>query len=145
MNFRVQSSYAWQTRHRLDRMAREVEMPNARTHGQFGAVAGAGTCVVLSDRYGKALDASDVALRTAAGIFGGLLPDLLEPALSPRHRGIAHSAVILLLLAIAVWYFTRKSEEEDALPKMMIASAGMGYLSHLLADACTPAGLPLFR
>ncbi len=56
------------------------------------------------------------------------------------HRGLTHwlvTAVVLTLLAAA---FTRS----QGLPDLFWETFGIGYLSHILADVCTEAGVKLF-
>ena len=107
----------------------------------------------------------DLAGAAAGATFGGTLPDLLEPATSPNHRQFAHG----VLPATAVACFARRQikegvealyrwaeeapvsgVEDGELPRWMrFAIAGFcravstGYISHLVADATTPRGLPL--
>lgn len=84
----------------------------------------------------------------ALAIFGSLLPDIDHPKswlgrkvpfLSVPisalfgHRGITHS-----LLAISFWLFVMTTQ-----PGWMGLPLALGYLSHLLADSLTPAGVPL--
>jgi membrane-bound metal-dependent hydrolase YbcI (DUF457 family) len=45
--------------------------------------------------------------------------------LKPKHRGITHTLVIAGAYGIAIWFFSN--------PNLGIA-AGLGYLSHLVAD-----------
>jgi membrane-bound metal-dependent hydrolase YbcI (DUF457 family) len=77
---------------------------------------------------------------------GSLLPDILEPATSARHRGICHSrlalksvAVLFLLTAVPVLF-------APGIPRFPLVSAAscffLGYAAHLLADSMTRAGLP---
>jgi len=82
----------------------------------------------------------------AAVAAGSLVPDILEPPTSARHRGICHSrlalktvAVLFLLTAVPVLF-------APGIPRFPLVSAAscffLGYSAHLLADSLTRAGLP---
>ena len=89
----------------------------------------------------------------AAGIVGGLLPDIDHPnsiirrklsllgapfALI-RHRTITHSALCLALLGVIAYLaFIRWP-----LAAPVLAAAIAGYAAHILADALTVEGVPL--
>lgn len=77
----------------------------------------------------RALDQDTAAtLELAAAAFvGATLPDA-DLKLRIRHRGITHSALACALVAWAA--------VATGLPGVAI-----GYVSHVLADACTPAGV----
>jgi hypothetical protein len=111
----------------------------------------------------------DVVGACLGATFGGVLPDILEPALTPNHRQFAHG----IIPAAAVAHFGKGAHCEgcdslyawaheapmligavsaasDSAPRWLrFAIAGffrgvpVGYLSHLLADFGTPRGLPL--
>ena len=81
-----------------------------------------------------------------AVVTGSLIPDILEPATSYRHRGLFHSVMAFIasvflfgstaLIAVAIAFFSDFSA-------FYIASCFfLGYMFHLLADAMTPMGLP---
>jgi membrane-bound metal-dependent hydrolase YbcI (DUF457 family) len=70
--------------------------------------------------------------------------DMLEPALSPDHRNVAHSFVAgSTLLSFARHRCGVDNCDWEEFQKILWAAATTGYLSHLLADASTPRGLPL--
>lgn len=90
-----------------------------------------------------------------AALASALLPDLDHPksVLGQRlpwiskplsrlfgHRGFTHS---LLAVATAVWGLNQ-SLPPDTLPMGVKDALIVGYLSHLLGDWLTPAGIPLF-
>lgn len=113
----------------------------------------------------------EIAGGVIGGGWGGVLPDLLEPAHTPRHRGPAHSILVMLGLAGVTLEVARRHcrRQADMLsrrsndPTLGVASrtllalaalfwrfmAGVlggchaGYLSHLVLDGHTPMGLPL--
>jgi membrane-bound metal-dependent hydrolase YbcI (DUF457 family) len=148
-------------------------MPNANFHRTAGLIAG-GTYAYLrstEQSYGSRV------LETAGGVLGGTLaaslPDVFDPPLHPRHRGLAHGAVpvgALTSAAVAtldgaqVW-LRREAARRASLRTAATGtleqlwhglvellcrlgagfSAGLvaGYTSHVVLDALTPAGLPL--
>lgn len=76
----------------------------------------------------------------AAGALARL--PLLAFALCTRHRGISHS-----LLACAALTGLAVFATVSLAPGFALAGAGLtlGYVAHVLADACTPAGVGLWR
>jgi membrane-bound metal-dependent hydrolase YbcI (DUF457 family) len=88
-----------------------------------------------SEMLGKSL------LGGAIGSFCGVLPDLLEPATSPRHRKFFHSLTAASAIGYGM-YKANKSDLDDS-DKELINLAGSCYLSHLVLDSNTPFSLPL--
>ncbi|MGL4431547.1 MAG: metal-dependent hydrolase [Plesiomonas shigelloides] len=89
-------------------------------------------------------------------LLGSLLPDIDHPrsflgqhlrwisvpiAKVFGHRGFTHS---LLAVALALWCLLYKLPASVPVPVGMVDAFIVGYLSHLLGDALTPAGVPLF-
>ena len=148
-------------------------MADRYTHTRFGQVVGAGTALSRA----HALPGRAVVAETIGGGFGGgiagRLPDVVEPPISPRHRGAAHSVAATLALVTAanrlvepaqaycrrqaVEWQVRAAAATDGVARFLAqllsflwhAAAGFfaglqgGYVSHLLLDAQTPAGLPV--
>lgn len=56
------------------------------------------------------------------------------------HRGFTHS---LLAVLIALTLFYLKVPESSVIPGDALQGLVLGYLSHILADMLTPAGVPL--
>jgi membrane-bound metal-dependent hydrolase YbcI (DUF457 family) len=83
-----------------------------------------------------------LALCSLAGGAAASLPDLLEPAFSPNHRGFFHSLTAAALVAYGI--SGRHTQRLGVLGKMVLWVLGLGYLSHLAADATTPKSLPIF-
>ena len=94
---------------------------------------------------------------TLVAAIGGLMPDLDHPksALGRRiplisyplsqlfgHRGFTHSLLMVVIL-LAVLVFGTTSPSFDGL-RWMVMPLIIGYLSHILGDALTPSGVPLF-
>jgi membrane-bound metal-dependent hydrolase YbcI (DUF457 family) len=77
---------------------------------------------------------------------GSILPDLLEPATSAKHRGVFHSrralkiVAVLFLIAVALVFAAPGIPHFPA----VFGATGffLGYAAHLLADSFTRAGLP---
>jgi len=80
-----------------------------------------------------------------AALAGSVLPDLLEPPISSRHRGFFHSTTVLKGAAgvfcgtALLWLLPGVSQK--TVPFVLSALA-LGYLLHLAADSVTPRGLP---
>jgi len=78
------------------------------------------------------------------GIFlaalGATIPDVIEPARHWSHRRFFHSRK---MLGWAVWIFALTAIIGLFLPLIYYISCFfLGYVSHLLADSTTKAGLP---
>lgn len=124
-----------------------------RTHAIIGAAAVTGADIVT----GGILPAHPIGLGVclAAAILGALMPDIdsdesaIRQAtgtnrragvhgralslLAPSHRGVTHSALAVLGLALA-W---------RAWPHDWLLAFVVGYASHIAADMLTPAGVSL--
>ena len=93
-------------------------------------------------------DDSSLAPVIAAGGFGalcGTLPNIVEPALNPRHRQFFHSLAFAAILATGMrqlWQW-QPEEEWQVWARRAGLVAGGAYLVHLALDATTPMGLPL--
>lgn len=111
---------------------------------------GAGAWVAAA-RLGGLVSGDAMAL--GAAMAGSLLPDIDHPSswLGRRlwvmskplsmligHRGLTHS-----LLAVAGGVALLRTTHPAALATRLIEPLTVGYLSHLAADALTPAGVPL--
>lgn len=114
----------------------------ARTHLAAGAA-----CWIL---VAKATGLSPDAIGIAAACFGSLMPDIDHPksvlgrkihpisallAFIFGHRGITHS-----LLAVIAW--VALAAHYGLVKHYWVAAMAVGYLSHLLCDWMTPAGVP---
>jgi len=79
------------------------------------------------------------------GAFGGRLPDMLEPAVHPNHRGLLHSIAALGIAAWTVrelWLWQPTEPLQKTLRAVLIGIA-VGYGTHLLVDSATPKSIPL--
>lgn len=114
------------------------------THVQLGLIAGLGVGLAAHTTFPEA---------TGLALVGGLaalLPDIDHPKSGIRrkmgiaghlglfwlsHRGLTHTALFALLVGILAFVF--------APPLVAFAIVG-GYASHLLGDAITRRGIPLW-
>jgi Predicted membrane-bound metal-dependent hydrolase (DUF457). len=80
-----------------------------------------------------------------AAFAGSVLPDLLEPPTSSRHRGFFHSKKVLkgtgILFVVTALLWLLPEVPSKTVPFVLSALA-LGYLLHLAADSVTPRGLP---
>lgn len=148
-------------------------MANGPVHRAVGIASGGG----LAWHRARSQPAPHVVAETVGGVVGGLvgarLPDLIDPPIHPRHRGIGHGIVPVALgaslafLRLDGWQESLRSEADrraqlrrgsssvlgSALHWLVeifcrFASGALagfvgGYLSHVALDGFTPAGLPL--
>jgi len=95
------------------------------------------------DRPAEDFDVSEVIWDSvkggAVGAVAGALPDVLEPPLSPNHRGFFHSVP---LLAVPVFGATLLLRRSKTVLSGLFFSFLVGYGSHLCVDGNTPQGLP---
>lgn len=74
-------------------------------------------------------------------LAGAVLPDILDPPFTPHHRKYAHSkallAIFIVFYFITLFYLTTA----DNIPITALHFLLLGYISHLLLDSLTPAGL----
>ena len=119
-------------------------MPNATTHFIIGAAAGATVNAVM--QFGRMayepllkFNWGEFLICTGAAGTAALLPDILEPADSPNHRAFFHS----LAMAVIVSYFItgKHTGKWPIAISLLVGMAGIGYLSHIIADATTPKSI----
>lgn len=117
-------------------------MPNAEKHAVAGFIVTALGYVVVKKFQGEEINLGHALAWGAVGAGVALIPDVIEPAVSPTHRSFAHSAITSGLVTYAVksaWDDPNNTSDQKA----VATSMGAAYLSHLLLDATTPAGLPI--
>jgi membrane-bound metal-dependent hydrolase YbcI (DUF457 family) len=121
-------------------------MPNAQQHLVVGLAAGAITSALIQ----MSRQAADPSLRfdwghlllcAGAGGAAAMLPDLLEPAVHPWHRGFFHS--VTAAFAVACLLSETRKHRLPKFTRMLLLAAAAGYGSHLAADALTPRSIPL--
>ncbi len=124
-------------------------MPRQREHARDGALVGgyAGLIEAIARQHGgtRPLSMSELAGRVVVGAGLGAvaasLPDLLEPADSPNHRGLFHSAILGAGLISALVATSSKNGGKTSL-LALTAPAVAGYVAHLAKDSQTPQGIP---
>ncbi len=122
----------------------------ARSHVPFAIISWIGWCAITPQH-------PSILTCAIAGV-AGLLPDIDHPnsVLGKRvpmisypiakvfgHRGITHSLFATCLIAYAI-YALSVSQNIPLLKDIILLPLMIGYLSHLLGDLLTPAGVPLF-
>ncbi len=111
-------------------------------HLGWGAVSAGVTFLARKKERNETATLEEVAGQCILGAIGGALPDLAEPADSPRHRKSAHSATSLVLIAKLI-QTANENQQLSQVQKDSWTSLGVGYSSHVIADSTTPAGIPL--
>ena len=108
----------------------------------FAALLSAGAYIAAKRAQNEEVDWGNAIGWGAIGAGIGLLPDIIEPANGPAHRASAHSLAAggtVLYAAKTTWDSTTANSEQKA----GFAALTAAYLSHLIADSDTPAGLPI--
>lgn len=105
-------------------------MPSENTHKYVGLVVGA----AYAGHRAKAQSGpnwwAEVAGGAVGGYLGGRLPDILEPALSSWHRGVAHScsaggAIIVVKDPFTLWETACRENAEKCKAIPMAPHGGM--------------------
>jgi inner membrane protein len=107
-------------------------MPNRSTHIATGAGVGAVVALFLPG-LSHLHPLERMIWGGGISAIGAAVPDILEPADSPSHRGFAHSYAVL--------GGSLRGSIGEINPILALLLAG--YASHLVLDASTPASLPL--
>jgi membrane-bound metal-dependent hydrolase YbcI (DUF457 family) len=121
-------------------------MPGWKTHIIIGAATGAAVNVALQTgrkvlKPQTPFDWGEFFICTGAASVAALAPDILEPATSPDHRGFFHSVA---MAAIVAYVMTGKHTGKwPTIITLIVGAAGVGYLSHLIADSTTPKSINL--
>ncbi|HOO55514.1 MAG TPA: metal-dependent hydrolase [bacterium] len=117
-------------------------MPLTKLHTMVGAVTGAAYYTIDRKISDSEFDPEKAAACFMLGGLAGSLPDILEPPLHRKHRSFFHS---FTTLGAAVYAFNRIDSIDDIgdEDKTILKSMLSAYLTHLLLDSRTPAGLPL--
>lgn len=130
-------------------------MPNIKTHIKAGAATGfvSGATLNLIEQQRRMTETPGLAfnwqeffkhclLGLGTGIVGGVLPDVLEPATHPNHRGMCHSLAALLSTGYGAVKASSGNRIEPYLRTVAVAGCA-AYVSHLILDGETPKGVPL--
>lgn len=147
-------------------------MSNAKVHAVVGTGCGLGASMYRARHQGVLGFLSESVGGGFGGFVGGKIPDLIEPASHPNHRGVAHSLTVgggtVLAFARAPSWEQRLRDaanrmrnerlETEGVGRSMLlwlaevflrvltgflTGLGAGYVSHLALDGCTPRGLPV--
>ena len=116
---------------------------NKGTHSIIGIGTASIGCFVWHKVSSEKMDVWDFLLTLVGGYLGSILPDRLEPPVSPNHRGFAHS----ISGGCSLVYLTTKiSADINIHPriKWLCRAFMLGYASHLISDSTTPKGLGFF-
>lgn len=120
-------------------------MPGFTAHFVIGAATGAAVNTVCqwgrrNEQPDAKFDFGEMLVCSLAAGGGACLPDLLEPADSPFHRQFCHSVVAAALVAYAM--SGKHTLHLGWFGRMVLLMVGLGYLSHIAADATTPRSIP---
>lgn len=128
-------------------------MPNSKIHMLSGTILG-GLVMIGTDLRKKTFNPIKIFVGMGISALASRLPDILEPATSPNHRGFFHSVVFFVLLALLCAWIWKKlksvGENEEAQPitlnELLLMFLFVGLLCvilHLLFDSFTKKSLPL--
>src|SRR5271170_4014702 len=73
------------------RLMEAITMANLKEHGWLGAGTGVLTYILMCRYYDRPFDFGEMLACAAVSTATAMVPDILEPALSPNHRNVAHS------------------------------------------------------
>jgi len=94
----------------------------------------------------------------SGGVAGSYLPDIDHPksAFGSRvlplslpisaifgHRGITHSLIAAVAISGLLWWVFQRANWHEGIAVPVLVGIAVGYLSHLLGDWLTNAGVPL--
>jgi len=142
-------------------------MPKRKQHIKTSSSIGAVGATIWSYKNGDSI--CEVICSTLGGYTGGKaiarLPDIIDPPISPNHRGIGHGVLPNSALAkelqstfFKLLYALQKLGDDlksiGTFPYILLAlvckfvwgiviGAVFGYGAHLLTDLFTPYGLPV--
>ena len=115
---------------------------NRKAHIILGEVAGIGGSLVWSYCSEEKIKGWDWLAILAGSAIGGMLPDGIDPPLSPNHRAFGHSIAGNGSLALVI---LKLSSNQDINPtlKWFLRSFVFAQWSHLISDSTTPKGIPI--
>ena len=119
-------------------------MPCRPVHALCGTVVGVATFFALVDTKSEDNQLQGAAV-TAAGYFGGILPDIIEPAIHPHHRQFFHSLAVLggISVLLKTLYDWQPVTADQKFFRLLLLALCAGYFSHLFLDALTPRSIPM--
>jgi len=129
---------------RLQQFSEEEHMANAAEHMTASGIAGAITYLAMCRYYHRHPTIGGALTGIGVAVVSGMGPDLLEPALHPNHRQFCHSITAgALVLKAGTSICNDANRQWTELAKIVTACIIVGYLTHLVLDACTQKGLPI--
>jgi len=117
-------------------------MARKEAHVAVGAIAGGVSYCLVKDKLCENPSLLEFGLAVLWGAFLGMLPDLLEPANDPNHRGPMHSAAMLSICA-CLSKGMLEVRDVASWKKTWSVIACSAYASHLLLDGVSPRSLPV--
>ncbi len=115
---------------------------NASQHMIAGMITTSATYLIAARALGEPATIEGLTIAAIIGIPTGLALDLIEPAVHPGHRGLAHSVVSLAgitKLANNTWGDATTASAAKLWTVVILA----GVISHFALDATTKRSLPL--
>ncbi len=82
-----------------------------------------------------------IILMLGGTVSGAILPDILDPPFSSRHRRFAHSRLLFMILLILWCISLLAILKRTHYGVLFLYYFLLGYISHLSIDATTPYGL----
>ncbi|MFP4655529.1 MAG: metal-dependent hydrolase [Methanohalobium sp.] len=122
-------------------------MPKFKTHIIGGVVSGIIALYMLKEFAVFTPDIYSTLFALIFSIIGSVLPDKIEPAKNSHHRSLFHSKIALVIAGSITYYILfigNFNITGEPVIEYFIGFFCIGYISHLILDATTPAGLPLF-
>jgi hypothetical protein len=95
----------------------------------------------LAHRFAERFDPFELLVAMGIGTACAGLPDIIEPATSPFHRGFFHSVLMGVIVAYAAFGSHTQKLSPDA--RLLLCLAALAYLHHLYSDSQTPMGIRL--
>jgi membrane-bound metal-dependent hydrolase YbcI (DUF457 family) len=121
-----------------------TNMSNRKEHEKFGSFVAIEVYKEEVARLGIQPTVAGRLIATATSIWTGnniaTLPDKIEPALSPHHRGIWHSVDAFKLIETAKQNI-RDNPGDDWRIDVFLIMCLSAYQSHILLDSQTPMGV----
>ena len=119
-------------------------MPDFETHFITGGFISALTNAALKKNRLQQISLGELIATFFTGGAVASLPDIIDPATNPQHRSIGHSLALSATGIPKLREMIANNPEWTTEQKEFLVSLLPAYGSHLVLDATTPAGLPLF-